>query len=107
MPSRKSGGDLVLFSTGDPQPLVNWLCETYGMATILQSVAEFRPSGTQQQEGTAGRAGKRRGRGPGAKKGSKRRGRPPGSKNKASGKRRGRPPGIGRKQAEGGSSANG
>ncbi len=106
MPSRRSGGDLVLFNSTDPRPLVNWLCETYGLATILQSVAEFRPSGSQQ-EAPAKRASKRRGRRPGAKKGSKRRGRPPGSKNKGAGKRRGRPPGSGKKQAEGGAGGNG
>ena len=106
MPSRRSGGDLVLFSSGDPQPLVNWLCETYGLATILQSVAEFRPAGAQQ-EAPAKRGRRRRGRKPGPKKGSKRRGRPPGSKNKASGKRRGRPPGRGRKKAEGNAGGNG
>jgi hypothetical protein len=108
MPSRRSGNDLVLFSSGDPQQLVNWLCETYGLATILQSVAEFRPAASSG-EAPAKRAYKRRGRKPGPKKGSKR-GAKAGAKagaKKGSGKRRGRPPGSGKKQAEGDAGGNG
>lgn len=66
MPSRRSRNDLVLFSSDDPQPLVNWLCERFGLQTILQSVAQFRPSG-ETEEAPAKRAYKKRG----AKKGGR------------------------------------
>jgi hypothetical protein len=91
MPSRRSGNDLVLFSTQDPRALVNWLCDTYGLTTILQSVAEYRPTGAAEAT-TTKRAYKKRGRKPGPKKGSKK-----GSK-KGAGKR-GRPAGSGAKKA--------
>lgn len=84
MPSRRSRNDLVLFSSDDPQPLVNWLCERFGLQAILQAVAEFRPA-AQSQEQPAKRAYKRRAskkRGPkkggakSSKKGGAKRGRP-------------------------------
>ena len=60
MASRRSGGDLVLFSGGDPQRLVNWLCDNYGLQTILQSVAQYRPAGPAEEAPTK-RAYKKRG----------------------------------------------
>ena len=68
MPSKRRGGDLVLFSADDPQPLVGWLCDTFGLQTILQAVAQYRPSGGAAAEAPAKRAYKKRG----PKKGSKR-----------------------------------
>jgi len=72
MPSKKKGTDLVLFSSQDPDPLVRWLIDTYGLQTILQSVAKYQPSG-----GAAKAPAKRA-----SKKGGKR-GRPRGSKSGA------------------------
>ena len=69
MPSKRRGGDLVLFSADDPQPLVRWLCDTYGLQTILQEVAQYRPGGgAAAADAPAKRAYKKRG----PKKGSKR-----------------------------------
>lgn len=67
MPSKRSGSDLVLFSSQDPRVLVNWLCEQYGLSAVLQAVSQYRPAGAG--EATTKRAYKRRGRKPGAKKG--------------------------------------
>ncbi len=64
MPAKRSNNDLILFSSQEPQPLVNWLCETYGLSAILQSVAQYQPSSSTSQP-TAKRAYKKRG----AKKG--------------------------------------
>ena len=80
MPSRRRGNDLVLFSSQDPKALVNWLCESYGMQTILQAVAGYRPTASAEAAPTKRaykkRAGKRRGAKKGAgKKGAKKRGR--------------------------------
>jgi hypothetical protein len=85
MPSRRSGGnDLVLFSSVDPRPLVNWLCERYGLQTILGAVAEFRPA-AQSAEAPAKRAYKRRaGKKGGSKQGSR-------GSSKKGGAKRGRP----------------
>ena len=84
MPSRRSRSDLVLFSSDDPRPLVNWLCERYGLQTILQAVAEFRPA-AQSDEAPAKRPYKRRA----AKKGGSKKG---GRKSsKKGGAKRGRP----------------
>jgi hypothetical protein len=70
MPSKRSSSDLVLFSTDDPEPLVRWLCDTYGMQTVLRSVAEYRPSGGTEQA-PAKRAYKKRGPKKGTKRASK------------------------------------
>jgi hypothetical protein len=67
MPSRRTTNDLVLFSSQDPKALVNWLCESYGLQTILQAVAEYRPAGASE-EAPAKRAYKKRG---GKKRGGK------------------------------------
>ena len=85
MPSRRSRNDLVLFSSDDPQPLVNWLCERFGLQTVLQAVAQFRPA-TQTDEQPAKRAYKKRG----PKKGGSKKG---GAKksSKKGGAKRGRP----------------
>ena len=92
MPSRRSRNELVLFSSDDPRPLVNWLCERYGLQTILQAVAEFRPA-AQSDEAPAKRPYKRRA----AKKGGSKKG---GRKSsKKGGAKRGRPA---RAQAEAG-----
>lgn len=45
MASRRGHNDLVLFSADDPRPVVNWLCESFGLQTILQAVSQFRPAG--------------------------------------------------------------
>lgn len=60
MPSKQRGSDLILFSTDDPQPLVRWLCDTYGLQAILQSVAQYQPSGGAE-EAPQKRAYKKRG----------------------------------------------
>lgn len=85
MPSRRSrGNELVLFSSDDPRPVVNWLCERFGMQAILQAVAEFRPA-AQSDEAPAKRPYKRRA----AKKGGAKKG---GRKSsKKGGAKRGRP----------------
>lgn len=93
MPSRRSSNDLVLFSSDDPRPVINWLCERFGLQAILQAVAEFRPA-TKSDEAPAKRPYKRRA----AKKGAaKKRGRKP---SKKGGAKRGRPA---RAQADAGS----
>lgn len=70
MPRKRSSDDLVLFSSADPRPLVRWLCDTYGLQTVLQSVAQYRPSGAAE-EAPAKRAYKKRGPKKGSKRGSK------------------------------------
>jgi hypothetical protein len=60
MPSRRTTNDLVLFSSQDPKALVNWLCESYGLQTILQAVAEYRPA-SASEDAPAKRAYKKRG----------------------------------------------
>lgn len=95
MPSRRSRrrNDLVLFSADDPQPVVNWLCERFGLQAILQAVAEFRPAG-QGEEAPAKRPYKRRAsKKRGARKGARK-------SSKKGGARKGRGPGRPRKQAE-------
>ena len=57
MPTKKGQGDLVLFSSTDPKPLVEWLCDTYGQMVILQEVAQYQPGGA---EAPAKRAYKKR-----------------------------------------------
>ncbi|HEX8161966.1 MAG TPA: hypothetical protein VF538_08845 [Pyrinomonadaceae bacterium] len=74
MPSRRNVNDLILFSSQDPKALVNWLCESYGMQTILQAVAEYRPTAAAEAA-PAKRAYKKRGaKKGGAKKGAGRKG---------------------------------
>ena len=46
MPTKRGRSDLILFSADDPQQLVEWLCETYGLQAVLQAVAQYQPSGT-------------------------------------------------------------
>lgn len=90
MPSRRSRNDLVLFNSDDPQPLVNWLCERFGLQAILQAVAQFRPA-AQSDEAPAKRPYKRRAaKKGGAKKGGAKKG---GAKKSAKkgGAKRGRP----------------
>ena len=70
MPSKRRGGDLILFSSDDPQPLVRWLCDTYGLQTVLQAVAQYQPSGGAA-EAPAKRAYKKRGPKKGSKRGAK------------------------------------
>lgn len=90
MPRKSSGKDLILFSSADPRPLVEWLCDTYGLQTILQAVAQYRPTAAAA-EPPAKRAYKKRGAKKAAsKKGSK------GAAKKSAGKQRG---GKGRKGA--------
>ena len=86
MPSRRSrSNDLVLFSSDDPQPVVNWLCERFGLQTILQAVAQFRPA-AQGDEAPAKRPYRRRA----SKKGDARKGGARKSSKKGGGNR-GRP----------------
>jgi hypothetical protein len=70
MPSRRSRSKLVLFSSEDPRPVVNWLCENYGLQEILQAVAQFRPA-PPATDAPAKRAYKKRGS---KKRGSKKQG---------------------------------
>jgi hypothetical protein len=65
MPTKKGRSDLILFSSDDPQQLVEWLCETYGLQAVLQAVAQYQPSGAAA-EAPSKRAYKKRS----AKKGS-------------------------------------
>jgi hypothetical protein len=71
MPSKRSSNDLVLFSSEDPRQLVRWLCDSYGMQTILQEVAQYRPSGGTAEAPTKRAYKKRASKKGGAKKGSK------------------------------------
>lgn len=75
MPSKKRGADLILFSSQDPEPLVRWLTDTFGLQNVLRVLSEHRPGGTATP---AKRASKKRS----SKKGGKK-GRPKGSKNVA------------------------
>jgi hypothetical protein len=70
MPSRRNSNDLVLFSSQDPKALVNWLCESYGMQTILGAVAQYRPSGAGEAATTKRAYKKRGGKKGGGKKGA-------------------------------------
>ncbi|HLL74198.1 MAG TPA: hypothetical protein VK421_02960 [Pyrinomonadaceae bacterium] len=70
MPSRKKG-ELVLFSSDDPRPLVSYLVERHGLQNILGMLSEQRPGGTVTTKQASKKA---------SKKGGKR-GRPKGSKN--------------------------
>ncbi len=91
MPRKRSSNDLVLFSSTDPQPLVRWLCDTYGLQTVLQSVAQYQPSGGGA-ETTTKRAYKKRG----PKKGSTKK-----ASQKTAGKKRGRPKSSGNEAGNG------
>ncbi len=79
MPSRKSRNDLILFSSDDPKPLVNWLCETFGLSAVLESVAQYRPS-SSTAEAPAKRGYKKRA----SKKGGAKKGRAKKASNKRS-----------------------
>ena len=94
MPSRRSrNNDLVLFSSDDPQPLVNWMCERFGLQAVLQAVAEYRPAG-QGEEAPAKRPYKRRAsKKRGARKGARK-------SSKKGGAKKGRGPGRPRNQVE-------
>lgn len=70
MPSKRGGSDLVVFSSQDPGPLVKWLCDTYGLQTVLQSVAQYQPS-SESAEAPTKRAYKKRSPKKGSKKGAK------------------------------------
>jgi hypothetical protein len=70
MPSKRSSNDLVLFTSTDPQQLVQWLCETYGFHAILRAVAQCQPTGGTATTPTK-RAYKKRGSKKGAKRGAK------------------------------------
>lgn len=82
---RKRGSDLVLFSSTDPQPLVEWLCDTYGLQAILQAVAQYQPT-RETAAAPAKRAYKKRAAKKGAtKKGGKKGGGKRGGKRTNSG----------------------
>ena len=76
MPSRRSGNDLVLFSSDDPKPLVSWLVETFGLQTVLGLLSHHVPGGVRAATKRASKKGGKRGRPKGsknsAKKGGKR-----------------------------------
>lgn len=73
MPSRRKG-DLILFSSEDPQPLISWLVEAHGLQKVLEMLSrEHLPGGMR----LASKASSKNGT---SKKGGKR-GRPKGSKN--------------------------
>jgi hypothetical protein len=82
MPSRRTTNDLVLFSSQDPKALVNWLCQTYGLQSVLQAVAEYRPAASAEAAPTK-RAYKKRAKKGATKKAAGKRGRKKGSRNKA------------------------
>lgn len=113
MPSKRSGNDLVLFSSDDPRPLVEWLCDTYGLQTILKSLSEQRPgAAAPAKRAYKKRASKEGGSGRGSNKGGGKRGRPKGSKNvskkggaKKASKKAGGKSGKGRAATSGGSEA--
>jgi hypothetical protein len=83
MPSRRKG-ELILFSSDDPQPLVSFLVEKHGLRKVLELLArEHQPGGMRLASSKGSKKG-------GSKKGGKR-GRPKGSKNGAEkGGKRGR-----------------
>lgn len=86
MSSRRKGGDLILFSSEDPQPLIGWLVDTFGLQTVLQALSNHMPGEVAAPTRRASKkGGKRRGRPRGSKKGSKKGGAKKGSK-KAGGK---------------------
>jgi hypothetical protein len=67
MPSKRRVNDLVLFSSRDPKPLVEWLVETHGLQNILRLLSEQGPGGTSAP---TKRAYKKRGAQKGSKKSS-------------------------------------
>jgi len=75
MPSRRRGGDLVLFNSEDPEPLVRWLIDNYGLQPILQFVAQYQPGGETPAKRAYKRRGPKKGSKRGGKKVSKKRGR--------------------------------
>lgn len=77
MPSKRKGADLVLFSAQDPEPLVRWLIDTYGLQAVLQAVAQYQPPGVAAQSPAkrASKKGGKRGRPKGSKSGGGKRGR--------------------------------
>ena len=79
MSSRRKG-ELILFSSEDPRPLVSWLVDTHGIQTILRLLSEHQPRGTR----IASKSGTKKGA---SKKGGKR-GRPKGSKSSKKGGRK-------------------
>lgn len=77
MPSKRGSSDIVLFSSQDPEPLVRWLIDTYGLQTVLQAVAQYQPpSGAAKAPAKrASKKGGKRGRPKGSKSGAVKRGR--------------------------------
>ena len=69
MPRRRSS-EIVIISSADPQPLVSWLCDTYGLGAVLQSVAQYQAAGPSGPAPTNRTSGKKRG----PKKGSTKKG---------------------------------
>jgi hypothetical protein len=62
MPSRRSGSDLVLFSSDDPKPLVSWLVETFGLQTVLGLLSNHVPGEVRASTKRASKKGGKRGR---------------------------------------------
>ena len=71
MPSRRSGNDLVLFSSDDPKPLVSWLVETFGLQTLLGLLSNHVPGEVRASTKRASKKGGKRGRPKGSKNTSK------------------------------------
>lgn len=81
MPSKRRSSSLVLFSSDDPQPLVEWLCDTYGLQAVLQSVAQYQlnavaqiPTKRAYKKGGAKKGGSKKGAKKAAKKGTGKKG---------------------------------
>jgi hypothetical protein len=71
MPSRRSGSDLVLFSSDDPKPLVSWLVETFGLQTVLGLLSNHVPGEVRASTKRASKKGGKRGRPKGSKNAAK------------------------------------
>ena len=71
MPSRRRGGDLVLFNSRDPEPLVRWLVETHGLRHVLRLLSEHQPGGAPTSTKRASKKGGKRGRPKGSKNSGK------------------------------------
>lgn len=75
MPSRRNGGNLILFSADDPQPLVSFLVEKHGIQKVLELLArEQIPGGMSLPAKRASKKGGKRGRPKGSKSGAKKSG---------------------------------
>lgn len=71
MPSRRKG-EMILFSSEDPKPLVSFLVEKHGLHEILRLLSDQIPGGmSAPQQASKKGSGKKRGRPTGSKNASK------------------------------------